>query len=208
MLKRSSKGTYPIVTGDEWIENDTMLVSITSADYLEVENGEVEVEWEVGVFDGSSDEPLKTKTLDFHLPVENVREIEIDVQQTVAAGDIQVSLDRIVLLPTRLDTHVELYYHTDSRQSAEQLLEYRFIAIDPSSLSFLDAGSFSSGPEILDAENQSIYLHDSWTLGGPLKTDTLNLQLLPVYSWAKEVAERDQGLPDVQIIKINIPEKD
>lgn len=207
-MKRSSKGTYPIVTGDEWIENDTMLVSITSADYLEVENGEVEVEWEVVVFDGSSDEPLKTKTLDFHLPVENVREIEIDVQQTIAAGDIQVSLDRIVLLPTRLDTQVELYYHTDSRQSAEQLLEYRFIAIDPSSLSFLDAGSFSSGSEILDAENQSIYLHDSWTLGGPLKTDTLNLQLLPVYSWAKEGAERNQGLPDVQIIEINIPEKD
>lgn len=207
-VNAQQKGTYPIVTGDEWIENDTMLVSITSADYLEVENGEVEVEWEVGVFDGSSDEPLKTKTLDFHLPVENVREIEIDVQQTIAAGDIQVSLDRIVLLPTRLDTQVELYYHTDSRQSAEQLLEYRFIAIDPSSLSFLDAGSFSSGPEILDAENQSIYLHDSWTLGGPLKTDTLNLQLLPVYSWAKEGTERDQGLPDVQIIKINIPEKD
>lgn len=207
-VNAQQKGTYPIVTGDEWIENDTMLVSITSADYLEVENGEVEVEWEVGVFDGSSDEPLKTKTLDFHLPVENVREIEIDVQQTIAAGDIQVSLDRIVLLPTRLDTQVELYYHTDSRQSAEQLLEYRFIAIDPSSLNFLDAGSFSSGPEILDAENQSIYLHDSWTLGGPLKTDTLNLQLLPVYSWAKEGTERDQGLPDVQIIKINIPEKD
>ena len=207
-VNAQQKGTYPIVTGDEWIENDTMLVSITSADYLEVENGEVEVEWEVGVFDDSSDEPLKTKTLDFHLPVENVREIEIDVQQTVAAGDIQVSLDRIVLLPTRLDTQIELYYHTDSRQSAEQLLEYRFIAIDPSSLSFLDAGSFSSGPEILDAENQSIYLHDSWTLGGPLKTDTLNLQLLPVYSWAKEGTERDQGLPDVQIIKINIPEKD
>ena len=207
-VNAQQKGTYPIVTGDEWIENDTMLVSITSADYLEVENGEVEVKWEVGVFDDSSDEPLKTKTLDFHLPVENVREIEIDVQQTVAAGDIQVSLDRIVLLPTRLDTQVELYYHTDSRQSAEQLLEYRFIAIDPSSLSFLDAGSFSSGPEILDAENQSIYLHDSWTLGGPLKADTLNLQLLPVYSWAKEGTERDQGLPDVQIIKINIPEKD
>lgn len=207
-VNAQQKGTYPIVTGDEWIENDTMLVSITSADYLEVENGEVEVEWEVGVFDGSSDEPLKTKTLDFHLPVENVREIEIDVQQTIAAGDIQVSLDRIVLLPTRLDTQVELYYHTDSRQSAEQLLEYRFIAIDPSSLNFLDAGSFSSGPEILDAENQSIYLHDSWTLGGPLKADTLNLQLLPVYSWAKEGTERDQGLPDVQIIKINIPEKD
>ena len=207
-VNAQQKGTYPIVTGDEWIENDTMLVSITSADYLEVENGEVEVEWEVGVFDDSSDEPFKTKTLDFHLPVENVREIEIDVQQTIAAGDIQVSLDRIVLLPTRLDTQVELYYHTDSRQSAEQLLEYRFIAIDPSSLNFLDAGSFSSGPEILDAENQSIYLHDSWTLGGPLKTDTLNLQLLPVYSWAKEGTERDQGLPDVQIIKINIPEKD
>ena len=207
-VNAQQKGTYPIVTGDEWIENDTMLVSITSADYLEVENGEVEVEWEVGVFDDSSDEPFKTKTLDFHLPVENVQEIEIDVQQTVIAGDIHVSLDRMVLLPTRLDTQVELYYHTDSRQSAEQLLEYRFIAIDPSSLSFLDAGSFSSGPEILDVDNQSIYLHDSWTLGGPLKTDTLNLQLLPVYSWAKEGTERDQGLPDVQIIKINIPDKD
>lgn len=207
-VNAQQKGTYPIVTGDEWIENDTMLVSITSADYLEVDNGEVEVEWEVGVFDDSSDNPLTTKTLDFHLPVENVQEIEIDVQQTVTAGDIHVSLDRMVLLPTRLDTQVELYYHTDSTQSAEQLLEYRFIAIDPSSLRFLDAGSFSSRPEILDVENQSIYLHDSWTLGGPLKTDTLYLQLLPVYSWAKEGTERDQGLPDVQIIKINIPEKD
>ncbi|MBQ9264422.1 MAG: hypothetical protein IJ189_09490 [Clostridia bacterium] len=207
-VNAQQKGTYPIVSGDEWIENDTTLVSITSANYLEVENGEVEVEWEVGVFDDSSDDPLTTKTLDFHLPVENVQEIEIDVQQTVTAGDILVSLDRMVLLPTRLDTQVELYYHTGSRQSAEQLLEYRFIAIDPSSLSFLDEGSFSSGPEILDMETQSAYMRDFWTLGGPLETDKLYLQLLPVYSWAKEGVEMDQGLQDVQIIKINIPEKD
>ncbi|MBQ9196653.1 MAG: DUF4179 domain-containing protein [Clostridia bacterium] len=207
-VNAQQKGTYPIVSGDEWIENDTTLVSITSANYLEVENGEVEVEWEVGVFDDSSDDPLTTKTLDFRLPVENVQEIEIDVQQTVTAGDILVSLDRMVLLPTRLDTQVELYYHTGSRQSAEQLLEYRFIAIDPSSMSFLDEGSFSSGPEILDMETQSAYMRDFWTLGGPLETDKLYLQLLPVYSWAKEGVEMDQGLSDVQIIKINIPEKD
>ena len=201
------KGTYPIVSGDDWIENDTMLVSITSADYLEAENDTVEVEWEVGVIDYSNDGPIETKTIDFQLPVENVQEIEIDVHQTVMAGDIQVSLDRIVLMPTRLDTQVELFYHTDSGESAEKLLEYRFVAVDPSSLDFMDAGSTSDGPEILDIENQSVYLHDAWTLGSPFEADALHLQLLPVYSWAKEGVERDQGLLDVQIIEIGITEK-
>ena len=202
------KGTYPIVTGDDWIENDTMLVSITSADSLEPEDGSVEVEWEVGVIDYSSDGPLETKTLYFHLPVENAREIEVNVNQTVMAGDIQTSLDRIILMPTSLDTQVELFYHTDSEQSAEQLLEYRFVAVDPSSLGFADAGSFSNGPEILGTEDQNVYLHDAWTLGGTLETDTLYFQLLPVYTWAKEGEERNQGLSDVQIIEINITEKD
>ena len=67
---------------------------------------------------------------------------------------------------------------------------------------------YSSGPEILGMEDQRVYLHDAWTLGGPLETDALYLQLLPVYTWAKEGAERDQGLSDVQIIKISISEKD
>ena len=202
------KDTYPIVTGDDWIENDTTLVSITSADSMKPENGAVEVEWEVGIMDDSKDGPLETKTLNFQLPVENAREIEVNVNQTVIAGDIQASLDRVVLTPTRLDTQAELFYHTDSGQSAEQLLEYRFVAVDPSTLDFADAGSFSSGPEILDMENERVYLHDAWTLGGPLETDALYLQLLPVYTWAKEGIERDQGLSDVPIIEISIPEKD
>lgn len=206
-INAQQKGTYPIVSGDDWIENDTMLVSITSADYLEAENDTVEVEWEVGVIDYSNDGPLETKTLVFQLPVENVQEIGIDVHQTVMAGDIHVSLDRIVLMPTRLDTQVELFYHTDSRESAEKLLEYRFVAVDPFSLDFMDAGSTSDGPEILDIESQSVYLHDAWTLGSPFEADTLHLQLLPVYTWAKEGVERDQGLPDVQIIEIGITEK-
>ena len=202
------KDTYPIVTGDDWIENDTTLVSITSADYMKPENGAVEVEWEVGIIDDSSDVPLETKTLNFHLPVENAREIEVNVNQTVITGDIRASLDRVVVTPTSLDTQVELFYHTDSSQSAEQLLEYRFVAVDPFSLDFADAGSFSSGPEILDMEGQCAYLHDAWTLGGPLETDALYLQLLPVYTWAKDGSERDQGLPDVQIIEINITKQD
>ena len=202
------KDTYPIVTGDDWIENDTTLVSITSADYMKPENGAVEVEWEVGIMDDSKDGPLETKTLNFQLPVENAREIEVNVNQTVIAGDIQGSLDRVVLTPTKLDTQVELFYHAEGSQSAEQLLEYRFVAVDPSSLDFADAGSFSSGPEILDMENERVYLHDAWTLGGPLETDALYLQLLPVYTWAKEGIERDQGLSDVPIIEISIPEKD
>lgn len=201
------KGTYPIVTGDDWIENDTTLVSITSANDLKPEDGAVEVEWEVGVIDYSNDEPIETKKLDFQLPVENVQEIEMDVRKTVLAGDIPVSLDRVVLTPTRLDTQVELFYHADSGASVEQLLEFRFIAVDPSSLDFVDAGSYSDGPEILDAENQSVYLHDAWTIGGPLDMNRLYLQLLPVYTWAKEGVERNQGLKDVQIIEINIYEK-
>jgi len=175
---------------------------------MKPENGAVEVEWEVGIMDDSKDGPLETKTLNFQLPVENAREIEVNVNQTVIAGDIQASLDRVVMTPTRLDTQAELFYHTDSGQSAEQLLEYRFVAVDPSSLDFADAGSFSSGPEILDMENERVYLHDAWTLGGPLETDALYLQLLPVYTWAKEGIERDQGLSDVPIIEISIPEKD
>ena len=202
------KDTYPIVTGDDWIENDTTLVSITSADSMKPENGAVEVEWEVGIMDDSKDGPLETKTLNFQLPVENAREIEVNVNQTVIAGDIQGSLDRVVLTPTKLDTQVELFYHAEGSQSAEQLLEYRFVAVDPSSLDFAEAGSFSSGPEILDMEDKRVYLHDGWTLGGPLETDTLYLQLLPVYTWAKEGIERDQGLSDVPIIEISIPEKD
>ena len=201
------KGTYPIVTGDDWVENDTTLVSITSANDLKPEDGAVEVEWEVGVIDYSNDEPIETKKLDFQLPVENVQEIEMDVRKTVLAGDIPVSLDRVVLTPTRLDTQVELFYHADSGASAEQLLEFRFIAVDPSSLDFVDAGSYSDGPEILDAENQNVYLHDAWTIGGPLDMNRLYLQLLPVYTWAKEGVERNQGLKDVQIIEINIYEK-
>ena len=203
-VNAQQKGTYPIVTGDDWIEKDTALVSITSANALEPKDGAVEVEWEVGVIDDSSDGPLETKTLDFRLPVENAREIEMNVQRSVLAGDISVSLDRVVLTPTRLDTQVELFYHTDDRESAEKLLEYRFIAIDPSYLDFAEAGSFSDGPEILDAEGQGVYLHDVWTLGGPLERDTLYLQLLPVYTWAKAGVEREQGLPDAQIIEINI----
>ena len=201
------KGTYPIVTGDDWVENDTTLVSITSANDLKPEDGAVEVEWEVGVIDYSNDEPIETKKLDFQLPVENVQEIEMDVRKTVLAGDIPVSLDRVVLTPTRLDTQVELFYHADSGASAKQLLEFRFIAVDPSSLDFVDAGSYSDGPEILDAEDQSVYLHDAWTIGGPLDMNKLYLQLLPVYTWAKEGDERNQGLKDVQIIEINISEK-
>ena len=100
------KGTYPIVTGDDWIENDTTLVSITSANDLKPEDGAVEVEWEVGVIDYSNDGPIGTKTLDFQLPVESAQEIEMDVRKTVLAGDIPVSLDRVVLTPTRLDTQV------------------------------------------------------------------------------------------------------
>ena len=201
------KGTYPIVTGDDWIENDTTLVSITSANDLKPEDGAVEVEWEVGVIDYSNDGPIGTKTLDFQLPVESAQEIEMDVRKTVLAGDIPVSLDRVVLTPTRLDTQVELFYHADSGASAKQLLEFRFIAVDPSSLDFVDAGSYSDGPEILDAEDQSVYLHDAWTIGGPLDMNKLYLQLLPVYTWAKEGDERNQGLKDVQIIEINISEK-
>ena len=201
------KGTYPIVTGDDWIENDTTLVSITSANDLKPEDGAVEVEWEVGVIDYSNDGPIGTKTLDFQLPVESAQEIEMDVRKTVLAGDIPVSLDRVVLTPTRLDTQVELFYHADSGVSAKQLLEFRFIAVDPSSLDFVDAGSYSDGPEILDAEDQSVYLHDAWTIGGPLDMNKLYLQLLPVYTWAKEGDERNQGLKDVQIIEINISEK-
>ena len=201
------KGTYPIVTGDDWVENDTTLVSITSANDLKPEDGAVEVEWEVGVIDYSNDGPIGTKTLDFQLPVESAQEIEMDVRKTVLAGDIPVSLDRVVLTPTRLDTQVELFYHADSGASAKQLLEFRFIAVDPSSLDFVDAGSYSDGPEILDAEDQSVYLHDAWTIGGPLDMNKLYLQLLPVYTWAKEGDERNQGLKDVQIIEINISEK-
>ena len=207
-VNAQQKGTYPIVTGDDWIENDTTLVCITSANDLKPENGAVEVEWEVGVIDYSSDGPLETKSLNFQLPVESVQEIEIDVRKTVLAGDIPVSLDRVVLMPTRLDTQVELFYHTDTSQAAEQLLEYRFVAVEPSTLDFVDAGSFSDGPEILDAEGQRVYLHDAWTLGGPLETDTLYLQLLPVYTWAKEGIEPEQGLSDVPTIEISIPEKD
>ena len=86
-------------------------------------------------------------------------------------------------------------------------MEFRFIAVDPSSLDFVDAGSYSDGPEILDAEDQRAYLHDAWTIGGPLDRNKLSLQLLPVYTWAKEGVERNQGLKDVQIIEINISEK-
>ena len=60
---------------------------------------------------------------------------------------------------------------------------------------------------LLDAEDQSVYLHDAWTIGGPLDMNRLYLQLLPVYTWAKEGVERNQGLKDVQIIEINIYEK-
>ncbi|MBQ6232890.1 MAG: hypothetical protein IJJ80_05230 [Clostridia bacterium] len=201
------KETYPIVSGDDWIENDTTLVSITSANYLEPKDGTVEVEWEVGVFDNSNDESLITKTLVFQLPVENVQPIEIDVQKDVVAGDSRVTLDRIVLMPTKLETQVELFYHTDGRQSAEQLLEYRFIAIDSSSLDFMNIGSNSDGPEIMGEEGQRVYLHDAWTIGGSLETDTLYLQLLPVYTWAKEGTDRNRGLSDVQIIEINITDK-
>ena len=211
LVDAKQKGTYPIVSGDEWIENDTTLVSITSANILEPEDGRVEVEWEVSVIDDSRSAEFgeeTTKTLDFYLPVEEVREMIIDVYQTVAAGDIQASLDRVVLMPTRLDTQVELYYHTESMLAAEQLLEYRFVAVDPSSLAFADSGSSSDGPEILGTDDQLVYLHDAWTLGSPTETDALYLQLLPVYTWAKEGTERDQGLPDVPIIKIDISEKD
>lgn len=206
-VNAQQKDTYPVVTGDEWIENDTTLLSITSANYLEAEDGTVEVEWEVGIIDDSTG-PIDTKTLYFRIPVENVRKIEIDVHQTVMAGDVHATLDRIILMPTRLETQVELFYHTDGKQSAEQLREYRFVAIDPSSLKFADAGSNSGGPEILDAEDQSIYVHDTWTLSSSWEKDTLYLQFLPVYTWAKEGVERDQGLSDVQIIEISIPEKD
>ena len=206
-VNAQQKDTYPTVMGNEWIENDTTLLSITSAHYLEAEDGTVEVEWEVGIIDDSTG-PIDTKTLYFRLPVENVRKIEIDVHQTVMAGEVHATLDRIILMPTRLETQVELFYHTDGKQSAEQLREYRFVAIDPSSLDYVDKGSSSAGPEILGMEGQRVYLHDAWTLGAPLETDTLHLQLLPVYTWAKEGVERDQGLSDVQIIEINIPEKD
>ena len=199
------KGTYPIVTGDDWVENDTTLVSITSANDLKPEDGAVEVEWEVGVIDYSNDGPIGTKTLDFQLPVENAQEIEMDVRKTVLAGDIPVSLDRVVLTPTRLDTQVELFYHADSGASAEQLLEFRFIAVDPSSLDFVDAGSYSDGPEILSTEGQSVYFHDAWTISSSLEKDALYLQFLPVYSWPDE---REEGLPDAQTIKIDITEED
>ena len=207
-VNAQQKGTYPIVLGDEWIENDKTLVSITSANCLEPENGMVEVEWEVGVYHDQSDEPLETKVLTFQLPVETVQPIERDVRIDVVAGGIHVSLDRIVLLPTRLETQVELFYHTDSSASAEQLLEYRFVAIDPSSLDFVNAGSNSDGPEIVGKEEQSIYLHDAWTLDGSLETNKLYLQLLPVYTWAKEGTDMDRGLSDVQIMEIDISETD
>ncbi|MBQ8137589.1 MAG: hypothetical protein IJ174_09165 [Clostridia bacterium] len=207
-VNAQQKDTYPIVSCDDWIENDTTLVSITSAYQLQPENGMANVEWEVGVFDPSSDESLITKTLVFQLPVENVQPIEIDVQKDVMAGDIRVSLDRIVLMPTRLETQAELFYHTTSEASAEDLLEYRFVAVDPSTFDFVDAGSNSDGPEILGKENQTVSLHDAWTLGNPLKTDALYLQLLPVYTWAKEGVEMEQGLKDAPIIKITIPEQD
>lgn len=204
-VNAQQKGTYPIVSGDEWIENDTTLVSITSADYLEPVNGTVEVEWEVGVYHDQSDEPLETKTLNFQLPVENVKKIQLDVHQPVMAEGIPVSLDRVVLMPTRLETQVELFYHTDSRQSAEQLLKYRFKAIDPTSLKFANAGSNSDGPEILSTEGQSVYFHDAWTISSSLEKDALYLQFLPVYSWPDE---REEGLPDAQTIKIDITEED
>ena len=204
-VNAQQKDTYPIVSGDEWIENDTTLVSITSADYLEPVNGTVEVEWEVGVYHDQSDEPLETKTLNFQLPVENVKEIQLDVHQPVMAEGIPVSLDRVVLMPTRLETQVELFYHTDSRQSAEQLLKYRFKAIDPTSLKFANAGSNSDGPEILSTEGQSVYFHDAWTISSSLEKDALYLQFLPVYSWPDE---REEGLPDAQTIKIDITEDD
>ena len=148
-----------------------------------------------------------TKTLNFYLPVENVPEIEIDARQTVWAEDIHASLDRVVLIPTKLETQVELFYHTDSRQSADQLLKYRFVAVDPTTLDFVDAGSNSDGPEILGADDQCVYLHDAWTLSSAVKTDALYLQLLPVYTWAEEGMDRDQGLSDVQIIEISITDK-
>ena len=204
-VNAQQKDTYPIVSGDEWIENDTTLVSITSADYLEPVNGAVEVEWEVGVYHDQSDEPLETKTLNFQLPVENVKKIQLDVHQPVMAEGIPVSLDRVVLMPTRLETQVELFYHTDSRQSAEQLLKYRFKAIDPTSLKFANAGSNSDGPEILSTEGQSVYFHDAWTISSSLEKDALYLQFLPVYSWPDE---REEGLPDAQTIKIDITEED
>ena len=204
-VNAQQKDTYPIVSGDEWIENDTTLVSITSADYLEPVNGTVEVEWEVGVYHDQSDEPLETKTLNFQLPVENVKKIQLDVHQPVMAEGIPVSLDRVVLMPTRLETQVELFYHTDSRQSAEQLLKYRFKAIDPTSLKFANAGSNSDGPEILSTEGQSVYFHDAWTISSSLEKDALYLQFLPVYSWPDE---REEGLPDAQTIKIDITEED
>lgn len=204
-VNAQQKDTYPIVSGNEWIENDTTLVSITSADYLEPVNGTVEVEWEVGVYHDQSDEPLETKTLNFQLPVENVKKIQLDVHQPVMAEGIPVSLDRVVLMPTRLETQVELFYHTDSRQSAEQLLKYRFKAIDPTSLKFANAGSNSDGPEILSTEGQSVYFHDAWTISSSLEKDALYLQFLPVYSWPDE---REEGLPDAQTIKIDITEED
>ena len=204
-VNAQQKDTYPIVSGDEWIENDTTLVSITSADYLEPGNGTVEVEWEVGVYHDQSDEPLETKTLNFQLPVENVKKIQLDVHQPVMAEGIPVSLDRVVLMPTRLETQVELFYHTDSRQSAEQLLKYRFKALDPTSLKFANAGSNSDGPEILSTEGQSVYFHDAWTISSSLEKDALYLQFLPVYSWPDE---REEGLPDAQTIKIDITGED
>lgn len=204
-VNAQQKDTYPIVSGDEWIENDTTLVSITSADYLEPVNGTVEVEWEVGVYHDQSDEPLETKTLNFQLPVENVKKIQLDVHQPVMAEGIPVSLDRVVLMPTRLETQVELFYHTDSRQSAEQLLKYRFKALDPTSLKFANAGSNSDGPEILSTEGQSVYFHDAWTISSSLEKDALYLQFLPVYSWPDE---REEGLPDAQTIKIDITGED
>lgn len=57
-------------------------------------------------------------------------------------------------------------------------------------------------------ENRSIYLHDAWTLDGSLETNKLYLQLLPVYTWAKEGTDMDRGLSDVQIMKIGISEMD
>ena len=116
-----------------------------------------------------------------------------------------VSLDRVVLMPTRLETQVELFYRTDSRQSAEQLLKYRFKAIDPSSLTFVNAGSNSDGLEILSTEGQSVYFHDAWTISSSLEKDTLYLQFLPIHTWPDD---REEGMPDAQTIKIDITKED